>query len=61
MKSCLVFKIKKPRICIKKWVESILAIHGMEPNKQRNADGRRRIVVRTRYVRNRRDGSAQAA
>ena len=33
----------------------------MEPNIQRNADGRRRIVVRTPYVRNRRDGSAQAA
>ena len=33
----------------------------MEPNIQRNAHGRRRIVVRAPYVRNRRDGSAQAA
>ena len=33
----------------------------MEPNIQRNADGHRRIVVRTQYVRNRCYGSAQAA
>ena len=33
----------------------------MEPNIQRNADGHRRIEVRTPYVRNRRHGSAQAA
>ena len=33
----------------------------MEPNKQHNADDRRRIVVRTPYMRNRPDGSAQAA
>ena len=33
----------------------------MEPNIQWNADGRRRIIVPTLYVRNRRDGSAQAA
>ena len=33
----------------------------MEPNIQWNADGRRRIVVPTLYVRNRRDGSPQAA
>ena len=33
----------------------------MEPNIQRNGDDCRRIVVRTPYVRNRRDGSAQAA
>ena len=45
----------------KKWVENILACTGMEPNIQRNADGRRRIVVRMSYVRNRRDGSVQAA
>ena len=32
---------------VKKWVENILACHGMEPNIQQNADGRRRIVVRT--------------
>ena len=33
----------------------------MEPNIQWNADGRRRIVVPTLYVHNRRDGSTQAA
>ena len=33
----------------------------MEPNIQWNADGRRRIVVPTMYVRNRRDESVQAA
>ena len=38
------FQDKKPRMWIlKKWVENILACHGMEPNIQRNADGRRRI------------------
>ena len=56
------FQDKKPCICIfKKWFENILACYGMEPNIQRNADGRRRIVVRTPYVHNRRNGSAQAA
>ena len=53
------FQDKKPRIFIlKKWVENILACHRMEPNIQRSADGRRRIVVRTPYVRN---SHAQAA
>ena len=46
---------------LKKRVVNILACYGMEPNLQWNTDGRRRIVVRTPYVRNRRDGSVQAA
>ena len=52
---------KTSHLHLKKWIEHILACHGMEPNIQRNADDRRRIVVRTLYVGNRRDGSAQAA
>ena len=61
MKSLFVFKIKTSYLHQKKWVENILACHGMEPNIQRNADGRRRIIVRTPCVHNRPDGSAQAA
>ena len=53
--------IKISYLHLKKWIEIILACQGMEPNIQRNADGRRMIVVPMPYVRNRRDGSAQAA
>ena len=62
MNSQFVFIIIKPRICIKKkWVPNSRACHGLEPNIQLNAYGRRMIVVRTPCVRSRHSGSAQAA